>query len=176
MTLATITHRNACALYPIAVQRSIDGISWEPLFWMNSQYDRPESVGIARQTVDGTTGLFLGILFADGGYIYCPLPDLQGVVRIFRTNHPSGGFSKVVHLDRVDHGWATAWEMLPHLVRCDRCHKAVECSLNPDCTSGIYDTRPGSYWARFSNENERIVCDQCIWADPRYIEVYGVNR
>jgi hypothetical protein len=116
LSIVTDAQETAVDLYPIAIQRSVDGACWEPLFWMSGPYERPESVGVSRQTVDGTQGLFLGILFSGGGYIYCPLPDLRGVVRIFGPR--KGGFSKVIPLDQIDIGWSIAWELVPELIRC----------------------------------------------------------
>ena len=54
---------------------------------------------------------------------------------------------------------------------CDRCQKQIEKSEGP-VTAGYYDTSKG-FWSQFANENEKIVCDTCMWKDERYIKVYG---
>lgn len=62
-------------------------------------------------------------------------------------------------------------------VECSRCHQTVE-GQEFDApeggiggTSGFY--RLDEYWAQFANEGETILCDSCMWHDPRYQEVYG---
>lgn len=55
-------------------------------------------------------------------------------------------------------------------VLCDRCHQAVEGWL-PDATgmsAGVYVG-----WPDQMNPGEYVVCDRCMWADPRYIAIYG---
>jgi hypothetical protein len=57
---------------------------------------------------------------------------------------------------------------------CPRCKRVVEgsASWNPgQATAGWYH-RAG--WARFMRADEQLLCDACMWAEPRYVEVYGV--
>jgi len=63
-------------------------------------------------------------------------------------------------------------------VICDRCGKTIEGLHSPDTetsmgmTAGYYNTS-GQPWAQFVNPGENVVCDACMWADERYIAVYG---
>jgi hypothetical protein len=57
---------------------------------------------------------------------------------------------------------------------CDRCKKEFDGEQGPDFTSGFYQVGPsGKAWGQFANPGETIVCDVCVWNDPRYIAVYG---
>lgn len=58
-------------------------------------------------------------------------------------------------------------------VQCDRCEDWVEGVESIFMTGGYYNTGPNSYWNRFANENELVVCDPCMHKEPRYLEVYG---
>lgn len=68
-------------------------------------------------------------------------------------------------------------------VMCDRCHKTIEGLYSePDdsnhlgYTAGYYSIKEdGKGWGKYTDPDERIVCDQCMWADPRYIADYGIN-
>lgn len=57
-------------------------------------------------------------------------------------------------------------------MNCDRCKKPIEDFRPPDPDYGV---TAGYYldWDLFMDPGERIVCDACAWADPRYIAVYG---
>jgi len=61
---------------------------------------------------------------------------------------------------------------------CDRCGGVVEglrfpaTDGKPGFTAGYYDTT-GLPWSEMANEGEQVVCDLCMWADPRYQAVYG---
>lgn len=60
--------------------------------------------------------------------------------------------------------------------RCDRCLQAIDDFTPPSgdgFTAGYYSILPGGYWQQFANLGERVVCDVCMWLDPRYIAVYG---
>jgi hypothetical protein len=66
-------------------------------------------------------------------------------------------------------------------VVCDRCGKTVE-GLHTDAdtennipggTSGYYTVDLPSAWVLYANLGEKIVCDECMWSDPRYIADYG---
>lgn len=56
---------------------------------------------------------------------------------------------------------------------CDRCHKEFEGFMVGELTLGYYDA---TYWFDLSNPGEMIICDLCMWCDPRYIALYGVNQ
>lgn len=57
-------------------------------------------------------------------------------------------------------------------VECSRCHAKIEVfDVGPGVTAGYYDTT--GYWGRFANPTESIICDSCMWHDPRYIQAYG---
>lgn len=66
---------------------------------------------------------------------------------------------------------------------CDRCGKQIEgmwepkTDTAPGFTAGWYRVdEDGVGWGRYTNPGERIICDACMWADPRYREVYGINE
>ncbi len=68
---------------------------------------------------------------------------------------------------------------------CDRCGERIEGYLNKvmlaegviiDVTSGYYDVTPTEIeagWDKLANPGERIICNRCMFTDPRYLEVYG---
>lgn len=55
-------------------------------------------------------------------------------------------------------------------VYCDRHRGLVDGLEDEDCTGGFY-RRSG--WPDFFDAGEERVCDDCMFADPRYIKVYG---
>lgn len=65
-------------------------------------------------------------------------------------------------------------------VICDRCGKTIEGIYIPadngkgttGGTGGYYDTS-SQLWGQYANPNENIICDECMWKEPRYIAVYG---
>jgi hypothetical protein len=57
-------------------------------------------------------------------------------------------------------------------VKCDRCKQEVEGTVDKVVTAGYYDVSEG-YWRKFARQDERVVCDNCMYADPRYQETYG---
>ena len=61
-------------------------------------------------------------------------------------------------------------------VICDRCDDEIEGLRGQFATAGFYDTAGQSWWARYANPGEKIVCDACMWADPRYRADYGINE
>ena len=63
---------------------------------------------------------------------------------------------------------ATA-KMEPVTVICERCEKTVEALESNLGTAGFY-RRSG--WAQYMNADEDIVCDDCMWEDPRYLADY----
>lgn len=66
-------------------------------------------------------------------------------------------------------------------VICDRCGKTVEGIHTPadtekgipGGTGGYYNVAPPSAWTLYADVDENIICDECMWSDPRYIAVYG---
>lgn len=55
-------------------------------------------------------------------------------------------------------------------VYCDRHRGLVEGDESEHMTAGFY-RRSG--WSEFFNDHEERVCDECMWADARYVKVYG---
>jgi len=56
-------------------------------------------------------------------------------------------------------------------VTCDRCKKIVEGIRGEGFTAGFYDM---AKWEEYRlDENERQVCESCMFADPKYVERYG---
>lgn len=60
-------------------------------------------------------------------------------------------------------------------LKCDRCKTMVEVDVYEGVTCGFYDTT-GEPWSEFANKDEAVVCDSCMWKDPRYIAVYGERK
>ena len=58
-------------------------------------------------------------------------------------------------------------------VKCDRCKAYVNGMETKSATGGFYKVGAGTAWAKFANEGESIVCDACMFDDPRYIAIYG---
>jgi hypothetical protein len=58
------------------------------------------------------------------------------------------------------------------LLHCDRCHKKFEGDEGEHFTAGFYIVDRGC-WAKYANPFETVLCDECMWADPRYIADYG---
>jgi len=61
------------------------------------------------------------------------------------------------------------------MIICDRCHGVkhdASIDTNDAVSYGCYDVSVG-YWSQFSHESEKVVCDECMWKDPRYVAVYG---
>jgi hypothetical protein len=57
-------------------------------------------------------------------------------------------------------------------VFCARCKDRFPKSKSA-FTAGYYDCSGDSYWAKFVNPGEDIVCDECIWATESYQKIYG---
>lgn len=55
-------------------------------------------------------------------------------------------------------------------VTCDRCQQIVEGIRGEQFSAGFYDM---SKWEEYRRDNERYVCESCMFADPKYIERYG---
>ena len=59
---------------------------------------------------------------------------------------------------------------------CDRCGEKFDGFRTEGATAGFYDVTPTDSpagWDKFANAGEGIVCDRCMWNDPRYVAVYG---
>ncbi len=58
-------------------------------------------------------------------------------------------------------------------VFCDRQKHWVDGYTDPitGSSAGVYVTRD-SYWSQFASPEEQIVCEECMWADPRYRSAY----
>ena len=57
-------------------------------------------------------------------------------------------------------------------VKCDRCEKTIEGIENSLGTGGFY-RRGRSHWAKYMDDGESIVCDECMSVDPRYRSDYA---
>jgi hypothetical protein len=55
-------------------------------------------------------------------------------------------------------------------ITCDRCKQPVEGIRGQEFTAGFYDM---SKWEEYRRDNERYVCEPCMFADPKYVERYG---
>ena len=65
----------------------------------------------------------------------------------------------------------------PVTVVCDRCHNTVEgYEISGSGTGGFYRTEDPRGWGRFANPGEKVVCDVCMQADPRYQAEYPAAR
>jgi hypothetical protein len=59
-------------------------------------------------------------------------------------------------------------------IRCDRCKQIIDGAVvESRFSSGVYVIP--TMWEDFANPGEQFVCDACMWADPRYVAVYGKN-
>ena len=58
-------------------------------------------------------------------------------------------------------------------VVCDRCKQEVKGLWTESATAGFYSTKSESYWSKYANPEEEVVCDECMWTDDRYIAAYG---
>ena len=59
------------------------------------------------------------------------------------------------------------------MIICDRCKEEIKGAKPPESgsmTAGYY-----LGWTEFMDPGENIICDSCMWKDPRYIAVYGVH-
>lgn len=59
---------------------------------------------------------------------------------------------------------------------CSRCKKDLSSIFGRrgGFTAGYYEVKDGQ-WSAFANPGERYLCDNCMYKDPRYIAVYGVQ-
>lgn len=63
------------------------------------------------------------------------------------------------------------------LAFCSRCKKDISglMRVRDYGTCGYYEVSHG-IWSHYAKPGERYLCDACMWADPRYIEIYGVHE
>ena len=62
-------------------------------------------------------------------------------------------------------------------VTCDRCGKQIEGIEHETATGGFYRIKvDGEGWGKYTNPGERVVCDDCMWHDPRYLVDYPPTR
>jgi hypothetical protein len=73
--------------------------------------------------------------------------------------------------------WAASCRHKAGVRNCGDCGKLVDEDFNPSqvMTAGYYHCPPGSYWAGLSGGFE-FLCDDCMWARPEYIRIYGRVR
>lgn len=54
---------------------------------------------------------------------------------------------------------------------CDRCHKEFDGFKMDYFTAGYYNM---DAWSDFKiSLEEKVVCDECMFDNPKYIEIYG---
>jgi hypothetical protein len=58
------------------------------------------------------------------------------------------------------------------MYHCDRCKKKFEGDEGDTFTAGFYYVTSG-YWAKYARPYETVICDCCMWCDPKYIADYG---
>lgn len=54
---------------------------------------------------------------------------------------------------------------------CSRCHATLETTPEANMTAGYY---VAAGWKRFCDPSDILVCNRCMWADPRYRACYGI--
>lgn len=66
------------------------------------------------------------------------------------------------------------------ILKCDRCkeHKPGEVYEGTSCGFYVVSEMPGecNYWANFARSGERLICDACMWSDPRYVAEFGERK
>jgi len=62
---------------------------------------------------------------------------------------------------------------MPNTVVCDRCHNDVEGYIDEGSgmSAGVYVG-----WDEYMKDGEHVICDACMWVDPRYIAIYGKHE
>lgn len=64
-------------------------------------------------------------------------------------------------------------------MNCDRCKKDFEGFRSLIFTAGYYDVSGNieSGWGKFrQSPYEQIVCDECMFKDPKFIAIYGTHK
>lgn len=56
---------------------------------------------------------------------------------------------------------------------CDRCGSEVHGMEWEHFTGGYYYVGPGSGWQDFAQDGEERICDDCMWSNAEYKEIYG---
>ena len=59
--------------------------------------------------------------------------------------------------------------------RCGQMKDNAEINHGLMVTSGCYDVS-GPPWDKFRRSGELVICDECMWDDALYIEIYGSRR
>lgn len=54
-------------------------------------------------------------------------------------------------------------------VQCSRCRRMVDGARSEVATAGFYDA---AGWAKYADPGEEIICDECMFADSRYLADY----
>lgn len=63
--------------------------------------------------------------------------------------------------------------MTEHFVICSRCGELlVKCEWSGG-TAGYYRGPWPSATNNFLREGETLICDYCMWLDPKYVAAYG---
>lgn len=62
-------------------------------------------------------------------------------------------------------------------VRCDRCGNSFKGTKTENMTGGYYDLG-SKYWKDLAEgkEHEFVICDNCMFASPKYIAAYAPNK
>lgn len=64
-------------------------------------------------------------------------------------------------------------------IHCDRCLKTKPGYVVDGpfgMSAGCYMVGKGSHWHEMARPGEEVVCDDCMWEDPKYIARYGDRR
>jgi hypothetical protein len=64
--------------------------------------------------------------------------------------------------------------MQVEFIECSRCSKRVRSCSGETFTAGYYELK--GYWQRFAQKDEVYLCDECMFLEPGYIQVYGDQR
>ncbi len=57
---------------------------------------------------------------------------------------------------------------------CDRCKKEIIGFRHEMMTAGFYDVT-GSPWNEFASSDEKNICDECMFANSKFQEIYGIH-
>jgi hypothetical protein len=61
------------------------------------------------------------------------------------------------------------------ILNCPRCALPIHGWESNGATAGFYYTHEGTYWNRYANRGEDVLCDECMFRDPSYRWDYGVH-
>ena len=59
-------------------------------------------------------------------------------------------------------------------ITCDRCKETIISIKTDGFTVGFY-VRSGT-WGKYMNDDEEFICDNCMWADERYMADFPMRR